>query len=160
MKKNIIIGTLILSIATCACVYAAEYVKYSSKFVKKFKDCERYQETIQSSFEGQNFTTTRKIDGWLNGFCRYQEVMSTSNEKYQIDCNFAEIQVDELYSAMKNRSRKPEKVEIDLFSKVTDEKTGKVKFVKSNSTTINGNKAYTTWTKYQNNPYFCMATKK
>lgn len=160
MKKNIVIGIIALSITTCACAYAAEYAKYSSRFIKKFKNCENYQETVTTNFENQNFTTTRKINGWMNGFCMYQETITSPQDKYQINCNLSDIQVDELYSAMKNRSRKVEKVNIELFTKVTDEKTGRTRYVKNNTTMVTGNKAYTTWTKYQNNPYFCIATKQ
>lgn len=156
-KKHIIIA-LILLITTGACVYSAESTKFSRNFTKNFKDCDSYKETTTSNFEGQNFTTTREIKGWRNGFCRYQETVSSSTSKYQINCNFNDMQVEELYEAMKSRSRKVERQNIDLFSEVTD-KNGQKRFVQSGSTIVKGNKGYVLWTKYQNNPYFCSVKK-
>ncbi len=158
MKKRIISGFISMFIVAGACAYAAEYTKFSSRFVKNFKDCDTYQETTNSTFEGQNFTTTRKINGWMNGFCRYQETVSSATDKYQISCNFTDMQVEDLYEAMKSRSKKIERQNMDLFTEVTD-KSGQSKFVKSGSTVIKGNKAYLLWTKYQNNPYFCSVKK-
>ncbi len=157
MKKTIITAVITISIASL-CAYASDSPKFSSKFIKNFKDCDSYQETTSSTFEGQNFTTTRKINGWRNGFCRYQETVSSPNSKYQIDCNFTDMQVEDLYTAMKSRSKKEDRQNIDLFSEIT-EKNGQKRFIKSGSTVIKGTKAYILWTKYQNNPYFCIAKK-
>lgn len=158
MKKNstAIILTAVFMLGTC--VFAAESTRFSARFIRNFRDCDTYQETTQSEFEGQSFTTTRKINGWRNGFCRYQETIASPSAKYQIDCNFTDMQVDDLYSAMKDRSRKIERQNIELFREVTD-KNGQKKFVQDGSTTIKGNKGYLLWTRYQNNPYFCSHKK-
>ncbi|MBR1425703.1 hypothetical protein IJ579_09105 [bacterium] len=159
MKKNLLISVLVTFIITGLCAYAADYTRYSSKFIKNFRDCDSYQETTTSNFEGQNFSTTRKINGWRNGYCKYQETYSSGAEKYQLDCKFADMQVEELYDAMKSRSKKIERASVDVFSKVTDPKTGQVKYVKSDSTIVKGSKGYVAWTKYLNNPYFCEMKK-
>ena len=157
MKKILVSMLIILSVASL-CVYAKDETKFSSKFIKNFKDCDTYQETINSNFEGQNFTTTRKINGWMNGFCRYRETVSSPTAKYQIDCNFTDMQVEDLYKAMKSRSKKVERQSIELFAETID-KNGQKRYIKNGSTIIKGSKAYILWTKYQNNPYFCTATK-
>lgn len=161
MKKSLVLFlTLIITVSTAiTCVFAAEYTKFSSKFIKNFKDCDSYEETTTSAFEGNTFTTSRQIIGWRNGFCRYQEVISSGNDKYQLNCNFTSIQVDELYSAMKNRSKEAEKYELEIFGEHKDPKTGKISYVSRGTQTIKGNKAYIAWAKYQNNPYFCKPQK-
>ncbi len=158
MKKKFIAIALTIFITAGACAFASENTKFSRKFIKNFKDCDTYQETTTSNFEGQNFTTTRKINGWMNGFCRYQETVSSPTDKYQINCNLTEMQVDDLYEAMKSRSNKVERQNIDLFSEVT-EKNGQKRFIKTGSTVVKGNKGYVLWTRYQNNPYFCSVKK-
>lgn len=161
MKKSLVLILTSLMVISSIITYAfaAEYTKFSSKFVKRFQDCDPYEETTVSEFEGKEFTTTRKIIGWRNGACRYQEVVSSGKDKYQLDCSFPSIQVDELYSAMKDRSKEPEKFELEIFGEHKDPKTGKVKYSVIGSQTIKGNKAYIIWTKYQNNPYFCKPQK-
>lgn len=161
MKKSLvlILTSLMVISSIITCAFAAEYTKFSSKFVKKFQDCDQYEETTVSEFEGKEFTTTRKIIGWRNGACRYQEVVSSGKDKYQLDCSFPSIQVDELYEAMKSRSKEPERYELELYGEQKDPKTGKIKFSVIGSQTIKGNKAYVVWTKYQNNPYFCRPQK-
>ncbi len=161
MKKSfiLVITSLMVISSIITCAFAAEYTKFSSKFIKKFQDCEQYEETTASEFEGKSFTTTRKIVGWRNGACRYQEVVASGNDKYLIDCTFPSIQVDELYSAMKDRSKEPEKFELEIFGEHKDPNTGKIKYSVRGTQTIKGNKAYIVWTKYQNNPYFCKPQK-
>jgi len=161
MKKSFII-TLALSVAFAAgisCVFAAEYTKFSKSFINKFEDCDPYEETENSQFEGEAFTTHRQIIGWRNGFCQYRETVSSKDGKYQLNCSFPSIQVDELYNAMKSKDKEPERFELELFGQQTDAKTGKVKYVVAGTQTIKGNKAYIVWTKYQNNPYFCTPKK-
>ena len=58
------------------------------------------EETVNSEFQGQTFTTKRSIQGWRNGFCRYQETVSSKDAKYQINCGFSDLQVDDLYESM------------------------------------------------------------
>lgn len=161
MKKSfvLILTSLVVISSIITCAFAAEYTKFSSKFVKKFQDCDPYEETTTSEFEGKNFTTTRKIIGWRNGACRYQEVVASGKDKYLIDCTFPNLQVDELYAAMKDRSKEVEKFELEIFGEQKDPKTGKVKYSVAGTQTIKGNKAYIVWTRYQNNPYFCKPQK-
>ena len=158
MKKiSLVIIVALLTMGSCA--FAVGYTKFSSKFIKNFKDCDKYEETITSEFEGQTFVTNRQIQGWKNGFCKYQEVIKSPDSTYQLNCSFTDIQVDELYSAMKNRSRDVERYELESFVQQKDPKTGEIKYVSVGSTTIKGNKAYIAWAKYQNNPYFCVPKK-
>ena len=161
MKKQfaITLAMLIAISAGLSCVFAAEYTKFSSKFVKNFEDCDAYTETETSQFEGKTFTTERSIVGWRNGFCKYQEVIKSADSSYKLDCTFTSIQLDDLYNAMKNRSKETVREELELFAEQTDPKTGKVKYVTRGTTTIKGNRAYVTWAKYQNNPYFCKPQK-
>jgi len=149
----------IAAAAGLSCVYAATYTKFSSKFMKNFQDCDKYEETINSEFEGNSFTTNRKILGWRNGFCNYEETIASKDGKYKLSCSFTDIQLDELYNAMKNRSREPEKYDLETFAEQKDPATGQVKYVSTGTTTIKGNKAYIAWAKYQNNPYFCKPQK-
>ena len=155
MKKTIIVALLILSVT---CATAAEYTKFSKAFIKNFEDCDTYEETSTSEFEGATFTSQRNIIGWRNGTCRYQEIIKSSTESYQISCNFTSAQVDELYEAMKDKSKEPKKFELETFVEQTDDK-GNQKYVSAGTQTIKGNAAYITWAKYENNPYFCRYKK-
>lgn len=161
MRKSSI-STLVLTVvltSVFSCATAATFTKFSKGFMKNFKDCDSYQETITSELEGENFTTHRKIVGWRNGFCKYEELIKSPKDAYKLECSFSNIQVDELYSSMKDNSKTAEKYELELFVPKDDPKTGQTKYVSAGTQTIKGNKAYITWAKYQNNPYFCKATK-
>lgn len=161
MKKSTI-STVLLAVAVSsifACATATTYTKFSNNFIKNFKDCDSYQETINSEFEGESFTTTRKIIGWRNGFCKYEELIKSPKDAYKLECSFSNIQVDELYSSMKDRSKEVERYELELFVPKTDEKSDEQKYVSAGTQTIKGNKAYIVWAKYQNNPYFCKPIK-
>ncbi|MBD5401760.1 hypothetical protein HDR58_03005 [bacterium] len=161
MKKSLVIMlSLIVTFFTgFACVFAAQYSKFSAKFIKNFQDCDSYEEVISSEFEGRTFTTTRKILGWRNGICRYQEIIKTQDEQYKLNCTFNSIQLDELYDAMKSKSKEVTRQELELFAEQKDPKTGQIKYVPAGTTTIKGDIAYLTWAKYQNNPYFCKPQK-
>ena len=160
MKKStaVTLGLLIALVAGMSCVFAAEFTKFSSKFIKNFKDCDAYEESIVSEYEGKQFTTNRKIIGWRNGFCKYEETIKSPEDEYQLNCSFSNIQVDELYNSMRNKSKDPETYELEMFAEQKDKK-GQTKYVVVGSQTIKGNKAYITWAKYQNNPYFCKPQK-
>jgi len=149
---------IVLTVSTL-CAFAAQYTKFSSKFIKSFKDCDRYEESVTSEFEGKTFVTNRRIAGWQNGMCKYQETITSPEDKYTLNCLFSALQVDELYEAMTSKSKETEKYELDVFAKQKDPKTGEQKYVTIGSTTIIGNKAYVKWAKYQNNPHFCIPQK-
>lgn len=160
MKKSIltvIISTIVLS-TTISAVFAANYTKFSSKFIKNFRDCDKYEETVTSEFEDKTFTTTRKIIGWRNGFCKYEETITSPSDQYKLVCSFSSGQVDDLYEAMKSKSKAVEKYDLERFAAQKDAK-GQLKYVSIGSETIKGNKAYITWAKFQNNPYFCTPIK-
>ena len=73
MKKTIAIAlaTAVVTGSVFLCASAADNIsKFSSKFKKNFKDCDVYEETVLSEFQGSSFTTKRKIHGWKNGFCK------------------------------------------------------------------------------------------
>ena len=158
MKKTVI-SLLVLILSGISCVFASEVTKFSRSFIKHFKDCDVYEETVISSFEDSEFKTERKILGWKNGACRYIETITSKSGGYRLNCNFPEIQVDDLYDAMRNRSKTPERFNLEIFATETDPKTGETVYVSKGTTMIKGNKAYIVWAKYQNNPYFCKVEK-
>lgn len=162
MKKFTLFSIIAVIVFASAFVIANatdNYSKFSSGFKKNFKDCDKYEETVNSEYEGKNFTTKRSILGWRNGFCRYEETISSKDGAYKLSCAFSNVQVDELYLAMKSRSKELTKHDLETFVETTDPKTGKPKYVKANVLTIKGDKAYIAWAKYQNNPYFCKPEK-
>ena len=159
MKKK-----TLLSITTTAIIcslfagaIAEEYTKYSSRFIKKFKDCDAYEETVNSTFENKTFKTNRKIIGWRNGFCRYEQTITSPEDQYRLLCSLTSIQVDDLYSTMKKKTRKVDKTELEIFAPQTT--TSGVKYNVVGTQTIKGTPAYLAWTKIQNNPYFCTPQK-
>jgi hypothetical protein len=160
--KNLTKNTIIAILGICTIssfAFATTYSKFSSKFIKNFKDCDNYEETINSEFEGQTFTTNRKIAGWRNGFCKYEEVIKSQAGNYKLSCSFSDLQLEEIYLAMKSKSKEIEKYDLESFAEQTDSKTGKTKYISLGTSTIKGNKAYIVWAKYQNNPYFCKPQK-
>ncbi len=163
MKKFTLLAvfvTMLVIFVTAAVNAADNYSKFSSAFKKNFKDCDKYQETVNSEYEGENFTSERSIQGWRNGFCRYEEIISSKNGAYKVSCAFSNVQVDELYLAMKSRSKELIKHELDIFVEDPEAKQGKqAKYIKSGTITIKGDLPYITWAKYQNNPYFCKPEK-
>ncbi|MBP3821129.1 hypothetical protein J6G99_05740 [bacterium] len=156
MKK--IITILLIGIMSISIVSSAEQNKFSKAFIKNFKVCENYSESLTSDFEGSSFSIKRNILGWSNGQCRYQETISSSRGKYQLDCYFNEIITDELYSAMKDKSKEQEIQNIDIFEEKVN-RAGEKNYVKTGSTSVKGSKAYVTWAKFLNNPYFCVPKK-
>ena len=155
---TLLIALAIFVSAGLTCVFAATFTKFSSKFIKNFEDCDKYEETVTSEFEGKSFTTTRKLMGWKNGFCKYQETISSSDGKYQLNCSFNSIQMEELYLAMKSKSKEVERYDLERFAPQVDA-NGKTTYVSMGTQTIKGNRAYVAWAKYQNNPYFCKPQK-
>ena len=85
MKKKTLmsITTTAIICSLFAGAIAEEYTKYSSRFIKKFKDCDAYEETVNSTFENKTFKTNRKIIGWRNGFCRYEETITSPEDQYR-----------------------------------------------------------------------------
>ncbi len=138
---------------------AEKYTKFSKSFIRNFQDCDKYEETITSTFQNESFTTHRSILGWKNGFCRYEEVIKSPKDEYKLTCDLPSMQVDELYESMRDKSRQTEKYELEIYGSKKDEKTGKVSYYVAETQTINGNRAYITWAKIQNNPYYCTPTK-
>ena len=157
MKKIFIISLVTLLLGGYA--LASEYTKFSRKFIRHIKDCDAYEETIASEYEDSSFKTTRKIHGWKNGYCRYTETITAPQGAYKLDCGFTEVQLDDLYEAMKDRSKKADKYTLDLYSERKNPKTGDTEYIKSGSTEIKGNRAYIIWAKYQNNPFVCRPTE-
>ena len=158
MKKLFAITFAILICTSCA-VFASDYTKFSRKFIKNIKDCDAYEETITSQYEDETFKTTRKIHGWKNGLCRYTETITSSKGGYKLECGFTDMQIEDLYLAMKDRSKKTEKFVLDLYAERTNPKTGEKEYFRNGSTEIRGNKAYIVWARYQNNPYFCKPSQ-
>lgn len=157
MKKTFSVFFAILIFTGAA--FSAEYTKFSRKFIKHIKDCDKYEETITSEYEDTTFKTERKIHGWKNGLCKYTETITSAQGAYKLDCGFNEVQLDDLYEAMRDRSKKAEKYTLDTYTEQTNPKTGAIEYIKSGSTEIKGNKAYIIWAKYQNNPYLCRPTE-
>ncbi len=157
--KRFFIFFILSALFGVSCAFASEYTKFSRKFIKNFKDCDTYEETITSTYEDTSFITTRKIHGWKNGLCRYTELIKSKNNSYKLDCRFTEIQVDDLYEAMKYRSNKTEKFNLPVFIPKVDPKTGETHYIQGDTTLIKGNKAFIVWAKYQNNPYVCRSQK-
>lgn len=150
-----LISTAVISSVFLSAFAVDNISKFSSKFRKNFKDCDKYEETVTSFSEGEEYSFNRKIKGWRNGYCQYEETVTSAKGTYKISCNLSHLQMDDLSAAMKDRSKNLEKYELDLYFEQPDAKTGKVKYVKGGRTTIKGNKAFIAWARIQNNPYFC-----
>ena len=153
---------IIFIIVICAgltYVFAAESTKFTSAFIKNFRNCHNFEETTQYTSEGQTFKTIRKINGWVDGACQYSETIYSQNEAYNLDCYFPEIQVEEIYDSMKNKSKEQEEFLLNVYGKKKDPRTGKESFAVINQINITGTKAEITWAKYENDPYVCTPQK-
>ena len=60
---------------------------------------------------------------------------------------------------MRSKSKEQTSYELELFTEKIDPKTGVSKYVSIGTQTIKGDKAYISWAKIQNNPYFCRPEK-
>ena len=160
MKKRVL-GYCLLVLCLTGYIFAkaSDGTTYSAKFIKNFKDCSTYQENYSSEYEGEKFNEKREILGWKNGFCHYRTTVNSSNSAYKLDCMFSDIQVEEIYKAMKNNSKALEDYNLDIMIPTKETKNGQPVYKKIGSTVIKGTKAYITWTKYENNPYFCHPQK-
>ena len=160
MKKTVVIFSILALFFGCmSYVAASEYIKFSSRFIKHFKDCDAYKEEVSSEYDSKEFIEKREIVGWKNGFCHYRTTMKTNNSSYMLDCMFSDVQVNEIYKAMKSSYKSVEEYNLDILVPNKDAKSGGVEFKKIGVTPIRGNKAYIVWSKYQNNPYFCRPQK-
>ncbi len=158
MKRYV--ALMLILFVGAASVLAAQKSMYSRQFMNNFKDCTPYSETVNSSYDGKSYIENREIVGWNNGMCFYRISLSTNNDKYEYDCVFSNLQMEELYNAMKSRSKENERYSIDLFTPYENQKNGEIYYKKTGYSTISGSKAYVTWVKYQSNPYFCRPRKK
>lgn len=158
MKKTIIYVLSMFLILGFSIVKASEYAVFSHGFIKNFKDCDKFEETTNSTYNGDSFTEKSEILGWENGFCHYRTTIVSKDTGYRLECMFSDIQVEELYNAMRDKSRTVSEYKMDLFKPV-DSNDGEITYKKAADTIIKGNKGYIAWTKYQNNPYFCRPYK-
>lgn len=138
---------------------ASQKSKFSRKFIKNMKKCSSYEETTSSMYENTKFSSNKKIIGWQNGFCRYQETISSADSAYFLDCGFSQEQVKDLYEAMRDKSSEVETVIIPLYEAKKNAKTGEISYSKAGSTPVKGDRAYRLWAELQNNPYLCRPTK-
>lgn len=157
MKKVFVLMLALMIVG--GIVSASEYTKFSRKFIRHIKDCDSYEETVTSQYEDMSFKTSRKIHGWKNGFCKYTETITSAQGAYKLDCGFTDVQLDDLYEAMKDRSKKADKYTLDIYVEKNNPKTGNVEYVKNGTTEIKGNRAYIIWAKYQNNPFICKPSE-
>ena len=157
MKKSLVYLLALFIVGNA--VYSADSTKFSRKFKKNIRDCDPYTETVTSEYEDLTFKTTRKIHGWKNGFCRYTETITSPQGAYKLDCGFTEVQLDDLYEAMKDRDKKPEKYALDIYVEHLNPKTKEIEYIRNGTTEIKGNKAYIIWAKYQNNPFICKPSE-
>jgi hypothetical protein len=122
MMKKVSVLMLALMIVG-GIVSASEYTKFSRKFIRHIKDCDSYEETVTSQYEDMSFKTSRKIHGWKNGFCKYTETITSAQGAYKLDCGFTDVQLDDLYEAMKDRSKKADKYTLDIYVEKNNPKT-------------------------------------
>ena len=117
MKKTVILLTLLVAVAAgLTCVWAAEYTKFSSNLLKILKIVMLIKKQQPSSLRVKHSLQTEKFLAGEMVFCKYQETISSTDGKYQLNCSFSSIQVDELYESMKNRSKEPERYDLEMFA--------------------------------------------
>ncbi len=158
-KLFTVLSVIIYTVALFTTVLASQQSKFSKKFIKNMKKCRAYEENISSMYDNTKFTLNKKILGWQNGFCRYQETISSDKGSYFLECGFTDEQVEDLYKAMKAKTKEMTTYSLPLYEAKKNPKTGEISYSKSGTTLIKGDKAYILWTKLQNNPYFCKPTK-
>ena len=97
VKKYLIFGLTLF--VGCSLVIAEEAI--SSNFVNALKTCSTsYSESGSFTTEGMNVTSTKKILGWENDRCVYQETVNFSGMNTCLTCKLAKSQIDELVSVM------------------------------------------------------------
>lgn len=132
MKKYIFFACTI--IATCLIVFADD-----AKFINALKNCSSFSESGTVNTEGVNVTSHKKILGWENDKCVYQETVQFSGINSCITCKFTKSQINELVSVMQAydivQKYSPEKVDTSSVSAVQNNPVVKAwnKYIQDNS---------------------------
>ena len=99
MNKYLIFG-LTLAIG-CSIVLAEEAI--SSKFINALQNCSSsYSESGSFTTDGTTVNSSKRILGWQNGKCVYQEKVKFSDMNSCVTCRFSKSQLSELASVMRS----------------------------------------------------------
>ena len=133
--KNFAIFAVAL-IITCTAVIADD-----SRYINAIRNCSSYSESGTVQNDGMNATSTKKILGWSNNRCVYQETVKYSGVTANINCRFTKPQLQELSSVMDayNLTLKYSGEEVDV----------------SSVSAVQNNPVVKAWSKYLQNPDVC-----
>lgn len=111
----------------------------TTSFTENLKNCNDYYGSQTIDLQDIKLTTTRQIQGWVNGKCSYQESVSTKDSKYTVKCMLSQEHINDLVNTMENFEKDENNKNIDLndFNQV------------QNSSVVSS------WSKYLQNPDIC-----
>lgn len=94
------------------------------RFVQAFSTCSAYSENGSLKADGMDVTSTKKIIGWQNGKCVYQEKINFMETQGNVVCRFTQQQVNEITEVMNayNVIQKYSKEKLDTSNLSSDEK--------------------------------------
>ncbi len=136
MKFRIIFIAMAL---VCLTRVALVQANDTTSFTENLKDCREYYGSQTIDLQDIKLTTTRQIQGWVDGKCSYKEAVSTKDAKYTVNCLLSKENIADLVKTMEDFEKDESNKNIDLndFSQVQ-------------SSTIVSN-----WSKYLQNPEIC-----
>lgn len=138
MKKYLIFAFLLL--LANSIVIAEEII--SSKFVMALANCStNYSESGSFTTDGMNVTSSKKILGWENNKCVYQEKIKFSDVNSCVTCKLSKNQISELVSVMRS---------YEVVQKYSNEQ---IDF--SKSANVQNNPVVKVWNKYLQDSETC-----
>lgn len=136
MKLRIIfIAMAVFCISRAAFVQANE----PASFTENLKDCKEYYGSQTIDLQEVKLTTTRQIQGWVDGKCSYKEAVSTKDSKYTVNCLLSKEHIAELVKTMEDFERDESSKSIDL----------------NDFTQVQNSSVVSNWSKYLQNPEIC-----
>ena len=133
MKKSITFFMLFL----CTCFIA---VANDDAFTEHLKDCSSYSSSGTVNTEGVQAHSTKRILGWQNGKCSYEERINLMGLNSIVSCELSRPQINEIVSVTNAYS---------VVSKYSDSPDT------SNLDSAKSNPVSQVWLKYLNNPSVC-----
>lgn len=136
MKLRIIFIAIAL---VCFTRIALVQANDSTNFTENLKDCKEYYGSQTIDLQDIKLTTTRQIQGWVNGKCSYQEAVSTKETKYTVKCLLSKENIADLVKTMEDFEKDSNNKNIDL----------------NDFSQVQSSSVVSSWSKYLQDPNIC-----
>lgn len=114
---------------------------FSDEFVEAFGSCKAFNDSGNFTTENMNVTSSKRIYGYNNNLCKYEESIKMGETKAKVSCNFSKAQIDEITEVMKA---------YNLVQKYSDEQLDT-----SSLDNVKNNPVFKVWSKYLQDENVC-----